>query len=95
MKLEWSAQAVEDMLQIDRYYLQFSVPAAQDTLDRIILRCEDLTKFPYQGPAHPDLDREDVRAIIVDYYRITYQVLDNIIQIHTVFDWRQDPSRER
>lgn len=95
MKLQWTRQALDDLIQIQAYYQQFSGSAAQGVIDRVVSRCEDLIEFPNQGSMQPDLKREDVRTIVVDHYRITYQILEDAIQVQTIFDWRQDPAKER
>ncbi|MCB2212795.1 type II toxin-antitoxin system RelE/ParE family toxin [bacterium] len=95
MKLTWTPRAKRDLLAIADYYSLISEDIARNVLDRIVERCIDLIDFPFQGPIHPDVPYDDIRYIIVDYYRITYQILEEEVQIQTVFDWRQNPASER
>ncbi len=94
MRLTWSTNSEASLAAIWEYYTQFSEETADEVIQRIISRCEDLLKLPWQGIVRPRVDAEEIRYIIVDYYRVTFSIFADEIQILTVFDWRQNPASE-
>ncbi len=86
MKLRWTQRARQDLLGIGRYIALDKPKAARQWVARLrkaaLLSCD----FPLSGRRVPELDRNDIREILVRRYRIVYQVLDDEIHVLTVFE---------
>ena len=73
MKIEWSARSRTDLKELKNYISQDSPHYARRFITRIIASVEKLTDFPDIGREVPEAqDREDVRELIFQGYRIIY-----------------------
>ena len=78
-KLRWTTQAVEDVEAIRKFIANDSDAYA----DLVVARRLEL--FPRSGRIVPELADPQLREIIESPYRIVYRVLDESIEILTVF----------
>ncbi len=85
MKLRWTKRATNQLIGIHDYIAQSSPRYAAAVAERIFARPDpQLVDFPYSGSIVPEYEREDIREIFSDSYRIIHQVLSNEIRILTV-----------
>lgn len=74
MKIEWSEPAVEDLRSLHAYIAKDSAHYAASFIERLLGAVEQLVEFPESGRVVPELQAADVRELIVQGYRIIYQV---------------------
>jgi toxin ParE1/3/4 len=74
MKLEWSAPAVEDLSNLHAYISKDSSHYAAAFVERLLDAAERLVDFPESGRHVPEIPSEDMRELIVQGYRIIYQI---------------------
>lgn len=74
MKLRWSRRALKDVAQLRDYIALDSPFYAQQFIMRLIIRIENLPGFPESGRHVPETEREDIREIIYQGYRVIYQL---------------------
>lgn len=86
MRLRWTLQAREDLLDIGRYIARDKPGAARQWVDRLRQRARDAADMPWMGRKVPEIGREDVREVMMGGYRLVYRVRDNAIEMLTVFD---------
>jgi len=60
--------------------------AAARWVNRILDAVERVAVFPSSGRAVPEIGRDDIREIILEDYRIVYQICDDRIILLTVFE---------
>jgi plasmid stabilization system protein ParE len=70
MRIEWSRRARNDLRDLKNYIAKDSPFCARQFIERIIRTVETLTERPKIGRMVPEADREDVRKIIYQGYRI-------------------------
>jgi toxin ParE1/3/4 len=80
MIIKWSQRALSDMAHIRDYIAQDSPFYARQFTDRIIKRIENLVDFPHMERPVPEAERDDIRELIYQGYRVIYQL--NEIQKH-------------
>jgi toxin ParE1/3/4 len=85
IKLRWTTQAVEDMEAIRKFIANDSDAYADLVVARLLESVERLEHFPRSGRIVPELSDPQLREIIEAPYRIVYRVLDETVEILTVF----------
>jgi addiction module RelE/StbE family toxin len=94
MKLEWSAPAVDDLRNLHAYISRDSPHYAAAFIERLLDAAEQLVDFPESGRQVPEMPLEGVRELIVQGYRIIYQIeADARVVVLTVVHGRRDLTR--
>lgn len=92
MKVRWTPRAVEDLKTISRF-IATDIPAvARVFAARLKSRAESACRFPNRGRMMPELGRKDVRELLEGNYRIVYRVLDDAVDILTLFEGHKQPD---
>jgi addiction module RelE/StbE family toxin len=74
MKIEWAEPALSDLDAIFNYIQKDSGIYANRYVNKIFEAVELLQNFPEMGRKVPEADRPDIRELILQSYRIMYQV---------------------
>lgn len=80
----WTLQAVEDLEAIRVYIARDSEHFAVLLVERLVASVERLGTFPESGRIVPELQRPDLRELIVGSYRVVYRLSDNSASVLTV-----------
>ncbi|MBS0271932.1 MAG: type II toxin-antitoxin system RelE/ParE family toxin [Proteobacteria bacterium] len=87
MKLLWTQQALERLLEIQQYVEgNTSAGVAAKLIKSLIRRAENLPSFPYMGRIVPEFYSENLREIIEGKYRIVYSFQKDTVFILTIFE---------
>ena len=89
MKIQWSPLAVERIGEIADYIAQDSPMAAEKWIHSIFNRVEQVKDFSRSGRFVPEINRKDIRELIIANYRIIYRIETRAISILTVRHSRQ------
>ena len=81
----WSPQSLRDLEGIRAYIAQDSPRYAELVVQRIVAGVERLEAFPESGRVVPELDRPEIREVIVKPYRVVYRYRREAVEIVTVF----------
>lgn len=81
----WSPQSLRDLEGIRAYIAQDSPRYAELVVQRIVAGVERLESFPESGRVVPELDRPEIREVIVKPYRVVYRYRGKAVEIVTVF----------
>lgn len=93
MKLEWSEPAVDDLTDLHDYIAKDSPHYARLFIERLLTAAEALTDFPEMGRRVPETDVDHIRELIVEGYRVIYQVdAPGRVVVLTVVHGRRDVS---
>ena len=85
VRLNWTDQAIKDLNKIAEYIAIDSQRYAKVQIKRIRTKAQTLTQFPMSGRIVPEINRDDVRELILGNYRIIYKkVSANRIDILTI-----------
>lgn len=76
MKLEWSQRALLDVEHLRDYIALDSPLYARLFIERLVKRTENLPHFPRMGREVPEAERDDIRELIYQGYRLIYHVDD-------------------
>lgn len=85
--------AEEDLNEIIDYYYSLSQQYVEKTVRLFEENVMSLKTFPLRGRVVPELERQgytQFRELIQGYYRIVYEVVDNIVIVHVVIDGRRN-----
>ncbi len=83
-RIVWSPEALEDIESIAEYIERDSLFYAKAVVDKILWSTEKLKGFPKIGRIVPELEKEDIRELIVYSYRLVYQIKEEQILIIAV-----------
>ena len=86
MKIKWSHEALERLIEIEDYISKDSPARAIQFVDQLIEHAEILSDKPRIGRIVPELANPDIRELIFKKYRIVYRLEKNHIDILTVFE---------
>ncbi|MBN2786104.1 MAG: type II toxin-antitoxin system RelE/ParE family toxin [Pontiellaceae bacterium] len=89
MKILWSPLAVERIGEISEYIAQDSPMAAERWVLSIFDRVEQVKDFSESGQSVPEINRKDIRQLVIANYRIIYRVESKVVSILTVRHFRQ------
>jgi addiction module RelE/StbE family toxin len=85
-RIWWARRARRDIREIGDFIARDKPKAAARWVNRIIDAVERVAVFPSSGRAVPEIGRDDIREIILEDYRIVYQIRDDRIIVLTVFE---------
>jgi len=87
MRLAWSREARENLVEIEEYIARDSLERAIRFIDALIDHAEAmLADNPQCGRIVPEIGNPDMRELIYRGYRIVYRVKADTIEILTVFE---------
>ena len=73
MKIIWSPLSVERLDEIFDYISDDNPSTAKKFIDKIFKKIESLTEYPQRGRKVPEANREEIREVFLDEYRIIYR----------------------
>ena len=83
-RIVWSPEAIEDIESIAEYIQRDSLFYAKAVVNKIFQSIEKLKEFPKIGRIVPELEKEDIRELIIYSYRLVYQIKESQILIAAV-----------
>ena len=92
-KVQWTSNAKEDLLNIVDYIKQESAENAKKVYKQIKEKTHSSNLFPLRGRVVPELQKVGIstfRELLINRWRIVYQVRDNSVYIMAIFDSRQN-----
>ena len=89
MKVYWTNNAVDHLVNIYEYISLNSPIYATRMVDRLTRRSEQIADHPLSGRKVPEYDVEDIRELIEKPYRITYRIKQDRIDVLAVIHGAQ------
>jgi toxin ParE1/3/4 len=86
VKLLWTHRSRRDLLEIGGYIARDNPQRARRWVGRLRLRARKAAEMPNAGRIVPEFQREDVREVFLQSYRIVYQVREDAVVVLTVFE---------
>jgi plasmid stabilization system protein ParE len=86
MKLRWTKRARKDLIEIGRYIARDKPEAARRWVERRRQDTRTAAKQPRVGRKVPEVNRDDLREVLVGNYRIVYEIHRAEIRVLTVFE---------
>lgn len=86
MKVLWTHEALERLLEIEKFIAQDSPRRARQFIGLLIEKGESLSENPRRGRTVPETSNPHIRELIVNKYRIIYRLRRDQIEILTVFE---------
>ncbi len=83
-KVTWTDQALDDLDSICLFIARDSLQYAKMFAIRAFEATGRLELFSKSGRIVPEINREDIREIILGHYRIIYRVITEEVEILTV-----------
>lgn len=84
MKVLWSPLADEQVDEIVAYIAVDDRAAALAWLEQLLERVASLVRFPDSGRTVPELQRDDMRELLVGSYRVIYRRKADVVEIATI-----------
>lgn len=86
----WTLEALDDLDAIGAFHDRTSPAYAVSLVGRLYESVETLEEYPRQGRKVPEIDHELVRELIVERYRVVYQLFRDRTEVVAVLHSRQD-----
>jgi plasmid stabilization system protein ParE len=89
MKILWSPLAIDRVAEIAEYIAMDNPGAAENWVDTVFKKVEDLKIFPESGRIVPETVNINIRELIYGNYRIIYRVEEKRLAVLTVRHGKQ------
>lgn len=87
MKIRWTHEALEQLIEIEEFISKDSPGRAASFVERIVEHVEDsLPENPRMGRIVPEIANPDIRELLFRNYRIVYRLTESTIEILSVFE---------
>lgn len=84
-RVAWTLRALENLEAIRTYIARSSERYAALHVERLFAAVDRLQHFPESGRIVPEIQRQDIREVLVGSYRIVYLVGPGTVHVLTVF----------
>jgi len=84
MKVHWTNNAIEHLVNIYEYIALNSPAYGKKTVDKITRRSQQILDHPLSGRKVPEYEAEDIRELIETPYRIIYRIKPDQIDVLAV-----------
>jgi toxin ParE1/3/4 len=84
-KIKWTPESLGDIEAIVDFIARDSIHYARMFMCKVFNSVERLELFPESGRLVPELNRREIREIIMGNYRIIYRIKKDIVEILTVY----------
>lgn len=89
MKVIWSPTAVDQVRDIATYIALDKPSVAERWVEEIFSSVERLIEFPESGRIVPEINRNELREIVQENYRVIYKIKRSEILVLIVKSYRQ------
>jgi len=89
MKIIWSPLAIDRIAEIAAYIAQENLYAAENWVNMVFRKVEDLKSFPESGRIVPETENKSIRELIYGNYRLIYRLEEKRISVLTVRHGKQ------
>jgi plasmid stabilization system protein ParE len=89
-RVVWSEQAARALDEAVGYVAQDSLTAARRLLDEALAAAASLDVLSERGPIAPEIDNPAVRQLLIQRYRLLYEVADAEVHVLAFLHQRQD-----
>ena len=86
MKLSWTPEALNRLVEIEEFIAQDSPERAEDFINYLIERVSLILDNPEIGRIVPEISNITIRELLIKNYRVVYRVKTTAIEILTVFE---------
>jgi addiction module RelE/StbE family toxin len=90
----WTEEALTDLEAIGEYYERTSPQYASVIVERLYESVEHLADHPKMGRTVPEIGHESLRELVVENYRVIYQIQERRIEVITIVHGRQDVAKK-
>lgn len=84
-KIKWTPQSLEDIEAVANFITRDSSYYARMFTINVFEAVDRLELFPESGRVVPELNRKEIREVIIGNYRIIYRVRNELVEILTVY----------
>jgi toxin ParE1/3/4 len=89
MRIIWSPLAVDRVAEIAEYIAVDNPNAAENWVNTVFRKVEELKEFPESGRIVPETDNKSIRELIYGNYRVVYRVEERTLSLLTVRHGKQ------
>ena len=86
MKIIWSRESLQQLIEIENYISRDNPERAVQFINRLIDRAGKIKDYPYKGRVVPEFSLNEIREVFEKNYRIVYRISEKQIEILTVFE---------
>ena len=83
-EVTWTNQALDDLGAVFLFIARDAPVVANLFVERVATATERLAEFPRSGRVVPEIGVQEIREVIVQSYRVIYQVVGEEVEILTV-----------
>lgn len=89
MRIIWSPLSIDRISETAEYIARDNPRAAEDWINTVFARIDQLSKFPESGRIVPEINNQKIRELIHGDYRLVYRIEEKQISVLTVRHGKQ------
>jgi len=86
MKVSWSPESLNRLIEIEAFIAEDNASKAIEFTDYIVSKSSIIMENPEIGRVVPEFSDPKLRELIIKGYRLVYRIVENHIEILTVFE---------
>ncbi len=86
MKVVWTKEALERLIEIEKFIAQDNPQKAEKFINFLIERGDSISQNPDIGRIVPEISNPGIRELIAKKYRLVYRIKNDKIEILTIFE---------
>lgn len=89
MRIEYSKEAKNELLNIRDFIAQSSSFNSVEYTQELVKRINGMLEFPYIGKVNRTFNRKDIRDLFIDGYKIIYKIENDNIKVLILYKYIQ------
>jgi len=85
MRVKFSRMAKDQLKEVKSYIAKDNPERAEKHIRKVINSIKKLIDYPYLGKVNAVYNRQDIREIAIEGYKVIYQIYSNSINILVVY----------
>lgn len=85
-RLRWTLRAVSDLEEIEGYIAADDPKAAARWVSKLMEHAKKAAWTPHAGRVVPELNRVEIRELLLRAYRIVYRIAGEEVHVLTIFE---------
>jgi toxin ParE1/3/4 len=93
-KILWTENSIQDLLSIKEFISLDSIERAEDWIGELYSSGENLANFSQRGRVVPEFNKQNIRELLIENYRLVYRINKTSIEILTVFEGHRQLNKK-
>ncbi len=85
MQVKFSQNAKDQLMEIKAFIAMDNPQIAAKHIQKVLQRIKNFMKYPFLGKVNPVYNREDIREIAIEGYKVIYRITPKSVLILVIY----------